>query len=391
MRRVLTLAVLGLVVGGLGAHGGEAAGGQCAQALPHAPAGLPAPLLVTTGCGRFRLDPGGGVVYEGARTRPVPPEARVYWMDLTWYGVVDRHLLIGRGMKQLWRSHRVYRGARGVDIGRIVLGRRKLAFSWFRGPRSRLFLAPYGGAEHAVARDETPLGFTSSGAVVTWRNGGALLLRRGDGSLERRLAARAVEPQADAGSRTVVFRTGGYLFAFDGSQVRKLASLRELGVTGFPVVETLGRLLSIHDRRRLVVLDYDGRVIASTPLPDRPKLADGISSSVVPNAAGTAVAFTTTNGNTAYGSHGFETVYLLGAGETRALPLFSEELDFNVCERIAWLAWQGPWLLYADTEQRAALVDSNGQSLPVELGDLISQLPGFRVDGEGIFDIAWSS
>jgi hypothetical protein len=83
-------------------------------------------------------------------------------------------------------------------------------------------------------------------------------------------------------------------------------------------------------------------------------------------------------------------VYLLAAGDRRARPLFSEQLTFNVCERMAWLDWRGRWLLYADTEQRAALVDSAGVAAPVELGEVIGRLPGFRPDGDGMFDVAWS-
>jgi hypothetical protein len=138
------------------------------------------------------------------------------------------------------------------------------------------------------------------------------------------------------------------------------------------------------------VLDYGGHVFASTTLLKPPASADGVSSSVALNAAGTAVAFTATSGNTAYGSHGRETVYELAIGETQARPLFSQELDFKVCERMASLSWQGPWLLYANTEQYAAVVDASGASAAVDLTGAIAALPGFRPDGDGIFDIAWA-
>jgi len=186
----------------------------------------------------------------------------------------------------------------------------------------------------------------------------------------------------------VLFRSKGRLFVFDGVWVRDLVSLRALGLTGALTIDPLGRLLAVHDQRRLVVLDYDGRVVASTALPRKPARADGVSSSIVANPAGTAVAFTATSGNTAYGSAGRETVYVLGAGERRARPVFSEKLVFKVCERMADIAWRGRWLLYDDTEQRAAVVDSSGQAAPVELGRLIARLPGLRPDGR--FDVAWS-
>ncbi len=312
-------------------------------------------------------------------------------MDLTWYGLVRRHLLIGRGMKRLWRSHDAYPGPRSGDVGAIALGRHALAFNFSEGRKSRLFLAPYGGRELVIAAGEIPLEFTGSGALVTWRErGGALFLRSENGRLIRRLAVRAIEPQVERESRMVLFRSAGHLFAFDGVRVRSLGALDKLGVTGVPVVEPLGRLIAVHDRRRLVVVDYEGRVFASTPVPRKRGFADGVSSPVIANADGTSVAYTATH----YGSGSHETVYLLRAGERKARPLFSESLDgldvAGGCGRGAWVAWQGQWLLYANAEQRAAVIDSSGQAQAVELGDVIAKLPGIRTDGEGAFDVAWA-
>ena len=44
-------------------------------------------------------------------------------MDLSWYGIAHRHLLIGRGMKRLWRSHDAYPGGKRVDVNGIALSR----------------------------------------------------------------------------------------------------------------------------------------------------------------------------------------------------------------------------------------------------------------------------
>jgi hypothetical protein len=372
----------------------HSAGKHCSTALPLAPAGLPASVVVTTNCGRFELQPGGKVVSRGAWTKPVPAVASSYSpMDLSWSGFLRGHILIGRGMKVLWRSHDRYRGTHPGNIGQVLLGRRKLAFTYytsFRRP-ARLYLAAYGRPEHRVARDETPLLFTASGGLITQRNrGSALLLRGGDGRFERRLVPRAAEAQPDRVAGKVVYLSDGRLLALDGVRVWEVASLRRLGLTGWPTIEPLGTLLSVHGRRRLVVLDYSGQVFASTTLPKPRASADGISSSLVPNAAGTAVAFTATSGNTAYGSHGSETVYELAAGETQAQLLYSQELDFKVCERMAWLAWQGDLLLYADTEQHAAAVDVSGAAPAVDFSATIAGLPGFRSDGDGIFDVAWA-
>jgi len=366
---------------------------RCARALPQAPTGLPAPVVVTTNCGRYRMEPTGDVVYEGSWRSPVPPGMSWSPLDLSWSGFSHGHVLIGRGMKQLWRSHDRYRDTHPGNIGEVILGRRKLAFTYYTSFRRPpyLYLAGYQTRERRVAFGESPLAFTPGGELVTGqdRANGALFLRDGHGRLERRLAAHAADVEPDRSTGSVVFRIRDRVFVFDGERVRQLVYLPEVGVTSSPWLEPLGGLVAVSDRRRLVVLRYDGSVFASTTLPPGPASADRISSSIVVNPAGTAVAFTATNGNTAYGSHGTETVYGLAAGETQARPLFSEELDFLICERMAWLAWQGPWLLYADSEEHAVAIDSSGEFAPVDLSAVIAGLPGFLADGDGRFDVAW--
>lgn len=398
MRRLLPLAWVLLLAALAGASSGKSADGQCAGSLPSAPAGLPSALVVTTNCGVFRLDPNRSVAYEGPWNSPVPKIARGYWMDLTWYGrLADGRLVIGRGMKELWRSQGTFPGPRKGDVDAVAIGGAELAFSFslYRGRTSSLYVARYGQPERLIAHDEIPLTFTGSDELVTshiTRRGrwGALALRTGEGSLSRRLAVRAIDPRVDHAGKVVLFRSARRLLIFDGERVRRIASLRELGMTGIPMVEPLGQMVAVHDRRRLVVLEYSGAVFASTALPKRPKRADGVSSPVVVNADRSAVAFTATKGNTAYASSGRETVYVLAAGERQARPLLSMKLTFKVCERMSWLAWQGRWLLYADSEQRAAVVDTSGASAPIELSDVIALLPGISQDAEdAIFDIAW--
>jgi len=108
------------------------------------------------------------------------------------------------------------------------------------------------------------------------------------------------------------------------------------------------------------------------------------------NGTDTAFAFTATRGNTANGSSGQETVYLLGAGEQQARPIFSEQLGFKGCERMADLAWHGGWLLYSDAEGRAAVIDAALHTPSIELSGVIARLPGARPDGEGFFEISWA-
>jgi hypothetical protein len=305
-------------------------------------------------------------------------------MDLTWYRFSRRHLLIGRGMKQLWRSHQRYPATHPGNVGLIALGRRSLSFSYFRSlsQKPRLYVARYGGRERLVASGEDPVGVIF-GRLLTWRSDRALILRATDGRFERVAAPHAIDPQWDRGGGLVVFRFGHQLRVFDGRRVRKLADRFALGVRGAPVVELLGRLVSVHDARRVVVLDYGGRIVAASPLPKRQDRADGVSSSVVSNAAATAFAFTAT-----HRARGVDTVYVLAAGTTRARARFDVKSDFNGCGYMASLAWRGPWLLYSNADPAAVVVDSRGRASAVDLNDVISRLPG--VERDGLFNIGWA-
>jgi hypothetical protein len=380
VRRPLAIAAALLLVA-TGAASGKSSGRNCSRDLPQGEPGLPAAVVVTTDCGRFRLGTDGSLIFAGNWRSPVPPVARAYWMDLSWYGLAHGHLLIGRGMKQLWRSHDTYPAGRRLDVAELALGPHGVAFSLYRGRQSLLFTAHYGRREHHAGNGELPVAFAHTG-LVTWRERGkALLLRTGH---DVRFVAHAIEPQADRESRMVVFRSRGELFAFDGVRVRKLASLRKLGVIGVPVVEPLGRLVAAHDRRRLIVVDYEGRLVASTALPKSRHQTDGVTSPVAPNAAGAAVAYTVTSGNRSR-----ETVYLLVRGAPRAQPLLVEKFVGGGCGAGAWLAWHGPWLLYANAGEQAAVVDSSGQAPALQLGDAIARLPG--LNSEGMFNVEWAS
>ena len=121
MRRSwIPAAVVSFALVGGGQANGTGTRLRCAQPLPRAPA-LPAPVVVTTGCGRFRLEPNGAVVFKGRRTRPVPKGTNYWPDDFTWYRFSRHHLLIGRGLRLLWRSHERYRATYPADVGSVVI------------------------------------------------------------------------------------------------------------------------------------------------------------------------------------------------------------------------------------------------------------------------------
>ncbi len=254
----------------------------------------------------------------------------------------------------------------------------RVAFSFAVPPagwrRPTLYVARSGGAERVVARGETPIGWTAGGSLVTWGHAGSLRVRDSDGQLLRRLAGSVFTFVFDPGSRALFFLANGRLERFDGRGLHVLLRLTAVGLRAPLTIQPTGAFVALRGRRRLVVIRRDGVVVSSTALPHLKLNTDRVSSEVAADAAGN-VAFTATRGNTAYGSKGIETVYLLRRGASGAQPLYRKRIAFAVCERQASLAWRGRWLLYSASEGYAAAVDTSSRRA-VDLSSTISRLPG---------------
>jgi hypothetical protein len=136
---------------------------------PTTAARLPAPIVVTTDCGRYRFDAGGRISFRHGFALPVPAGTTGYYLDLTWYRIrPGGHLTIGHDMRTLWQSRARFRG-RFVDLGAVVSSREAIAYSIFRGRQQSPFVARLGQPARLVTMGETPLGFTRSGALVSQR------------------------------------------------------------------------------------------------------------------------------------------------------------------------------------------------------------------------------
>jgi hypothetical protein len=367
--------------------GGATAAGRCGGRLPRARTGLPAPVTITTGCGRFRIGRDGRITRFPKRS-PVPPATAWYPADGSWYRLEDGHVVVGRWRDRLWRSQG--RFAPGYDVGALSIGPHALAFSF--GSSARLFMADFDSAEREVADGEYPLGWSRAGDLFT-RAGrrGELRLRHASGDLARTLAGRMFDYAFDRTNAEVVFVRNGRVLRTDGSTPVGFGNLARLGLTRRPEIDPLGRLLALRDQRRIVVLRRDGSVFASTRLPRRHSRVDGISSAFVASPDGRSVAFALTRGNTAYGSRGGEAVYLLRAGMRRAARLHTEHLRFAVCERNADLAWHGRWLLYSASEGNVVVLDTAGRRRALDLTRTVLRLPGSH-GGEGHANVtaSWS-
>src|SRR5215475_10272063 len=103
-----------------GAASGKSSGMNCSRDLPQGQRGLPAAVVVTTDCWKYRLGTDGSVAYTGKWKGPVPKVARGSGMDLTWYAVGAGYVLIGQMMKRLWRSNDTYPRDRYADIGSVI-------------------------------------------------------------------------------------------------------------------------------------------------------------------------------------------------------------------------------------------------------------------------------
>ena len=341
-------------------------------------AGLPAPVAITTECGRFRIGRDGRITRVPKRS-PVPPATAWYPADGTWYKLENGHLVIGRWHQRLWRSHG--RFAPAYDMGALAIGPRAIAFSF--GTPTGLYVAGFGSAEREVAGDEYPIGWTRGGDLFTHATRrGTLRLRHADGDLARAFSGKVYDYTFDRASGVVFFARNGRVLRTDGSAPVGFARLKPLGLTRRPEIDPLGRLLALRDKQRVVVLRRDGSVFASTRIPRRRSRVDGISSALVASPDGRSVAFTHTRGNTAYGSRGGETVYLLRAGTRRALRLHTEHMRFAICERGADLAWHGRWLLYAAAEGNVVVLDGHGRRRALDLTRTVMRLPGSH-GGEG--------
>jgi hypothetical protein len=362
---------------------------RCRSAVAKAPAGLPAPVVLTTDCGRYRIAPNGRVHFIGPRRLPVPAGSS-WFMDLTWYRVERGHLVVGRRHESLWRSRGRFVPARGEGVGAVALARGRVAFSFFAGKTPTLYLARLGGAENPVAHGETPLGWTQSGSLLTLSaRGGAIRVRAASGRLERILAHGIYNFAFDHATGTIVYVAHGTLERFDGRRVRTLAHLTMLGLGGRPSLSPFPGVVVVSGRRRLVVLRPDGSLVSSTLLPRPHAHADWAPGAIAADRHGT-VAFTATQGNTAYGSRGTESVYLLATGARAARRVHRERVDFAVCERQAGLAWHDGWLLYSAGEGYAAAIDTRRPGRSVALSPLIRRLPGMTAGAEDqFFDASW--
>ena len=322
----------------------------CRAPLPRGPA-VPAPIVLTTSCGGFLLDPSGHVSRLPPRLLAAASggTGRRYGADLNVRRTRAGRFLLLRHGKVVWRSARLYPN----DGGTVAFGPGSFAFTTYR---EGVFLTDLRGAERLVAgRGSFPVDFTSRGELLVSGRGAVRLIAH-DGATRRRIRYRPRHGFAfDALSDTLFLVTRrGVLAAWDGQRLRQV---RPLGRIGGWMTLALDGPLVFQAPRSLTVLRRDGVVVARTAWP-RSRM--GISDSGVSvSPGGRLFAFRRTDARPGARS-ATAVVYVLPRGGTQARAVYRHRLGPVGCAVGATLIWHGRFLLYSSYDGRLAVVDGRG-------------------------------
>ena len=371
------LIVIGALLALAGAPSAHADG--CAKTLPHGPR-VPAPIVFRTVCGVFELRQDGSVAY--ARTRPWAPAwapGAVSHPDArTWVAHPDRLLAVYRDGRLLWRSH-VTGGTDNVAVGQghvaFTSYRRRSGLRW---AGMTTWLAPVGGRERLIARNENVVGWTAAGLVTS--RGADVRLRGRDGRFLRSLGKARTALQD--GNDVVLLRTDGVLLRTNGWRSRAIADLRRAGMTDHPWLQRLdGGMWQIDSRNRVLFLRHDGRPFASIALARGRRRDPGasIAGNVMPLPDRSALLFVVSR-RKSWKDPGVYTVYRLDRGHHVPRPLFTTRVRRLTCGDWAGLAYRNGHVLFGSNEAGVAIVDPAGRARPIDLSKLVRRLLPQRRD-----------
>jgi hypothetical protein len=298
----------------------------------------------------------------------------------TWVAHPHRRLAIYRDGRLLWHSH----VTGGTD--EVALGHGRIAFTVWRHDRMSLWLAPVGGRERIVARNEDIVGWTAGGLVTQRR--ADVRLRGRDGRFLRSLGkARTAFRDGDD---VVILRTDGVIVRTDGLRSRVVADLRPLGMGDRPWLDPLdGGLMQLSAGNRVLLLDRDGRPFASIALARAGKRDPGgtIAGNVVPLPDRSAVLFVVNRRKT-WKDPGVMTVYRLDRGHRVPRPLFVTRVQRLTCGEWGGLAYRRGRVLFASDEAGIAILDPAGRARPIDLTRLSRRLlPSGRHTSDIVFAV----
>jgi hypothetical protein len=325
--------------------------GPCRLSSMHGPS-VPAPIVLRTTCGGFRLAP------DGTITR-LPPRwfalraggtGRRYGADLRIERPSSGHIVLLRQGRVVWRSREAYRN----DGGDHAFGPGAFAFASYR---RGIFVTDLEGPERMIMGGVGlfPLSFLADGTLLVTRRGTIAVVSQ-DGLVLRRFRYRGKNGFAfDQRTESLFFVTPrGLLVRATGTSLDVVRPLH--GLDGW--ISLLGRdRLVFYDSKVVTVTRRDGRVVARAGWgrSARWSLDSGVSRS----PDGQTFAFRLTKGSRAGRTGGAAVVYLLRAGEERAHALYRHRLGDSGCAVGASLAWHRRSLLYSSTDGHIALLDTS--------------------------------
>ena len=332
---------------------------------------MPAPIILRTTCGDFKLGSDGKV----SRMRrhwlrdwlALHPSSPRYGRGLTVSRNRAGRIFVLRDKKVIWQSSRLY----PRDGGAVLFGQDKFVFASYR---RGIFLTDLKGPEKLAARGRGlyPFNFTSTGELLV-SGPRAITVVSSTGKALRRYRYRQITGYAfDETSDTLFFGTpDGMLVSAHGSDLSLVRPLR--GIGGMMSILQPSRLLVFEGERSVFVMRRDGTFVAQARWSRRGFVAD---SGLTVSPDGQAFVYRLTN---VYpGSKGGRAVvYVLHAGEAKAHPVYGHRLGPSGCAVGADLSWHGRFAMYRSTDGNLTIIDTGGRSA-LGLTPFLHSLPGLR-------------
>ena len=230
--------------------------GPCRASLPRGPA-VPAPIVLRTTCGGFRLARDGTIGRLPLRwfDARAGGTGRRYGADLRIQRTRSGRIVLLRHGRVVWRSRNLYYR----DGGDLAFGPGAFAFASYR---RGIFVTDLKGPERVIVRGVGlyPLAFLRDGKLLVTQRGSVSVVSQ-DGSVLRRYRYRPRNGYVfDERTESLFFVTRERVLArAEGTSVRPVRPLRELD--GW--LSLLGRdLLSFYDDHSVAVTRRDGTLVA---------------------------------------------------------------------------------------------------------------------------------
>lgn len=340
----------------------------CRAALPRGPA-VPAPIVLWTSCGGFRLLRGGRVQRLPRRwlARHGSGTGRRYGADLELRPTRAGRMVVRRRGALVWRSTGLHRSDGGV-----AFGPHEFAYASYR---DGIYLTDLAGPERLVVRGRAmyPIDFARNGELLVAERGAVAVVSR-EGRILRRYRFRPRNGYAfDASTDTLFFVTPSGTLA--AAQDRRVYVVRRMPVLDGTITTSGGGPLVFSGAHEIAVVSRTGTVLARTSWS-----VGSVDSGVSVSPDGRSYAFRLRHGSWAQ-------VFVLRAGGRRGRLVLRHRLGPSGCASGASLSWHGSTLLYDSTDGTLAVLGLGRR--PSDLRAVARRLP--RLSQSDQPGAAWAS